>query len=533
MWATTHDASPEFAGLPRLEVPLGLHATGRQGLEGLGRRVEELDGDGVAGDEPADPVGDRVEHLSSVELGQDRLGDLQQLALAAELALEGDRLCAKAFGAIRVGDRLGREARVDHEQAQVVVGEAVQTEHREHDHAQHLVVEDHRCEEHRFGKVVLPSRDRMRPRIGCRIPEVLGQAMLCDPAGDALAHGHPQLVRRLVDVLADLADHRDRQQVAADDPVDPHVVIVDELPQLGGDREPDLLDVGQPVEPRPELLDRLELGGPRRHPLVVLRLPDRHAGLRRELADRVELVGRPLMRPIVVDGQEAEDLRVIEQRRDADRVEALLDDRVSYVGAVRVVAKTDREQRSSRRDGAARQRLAGRFPNAREVCARQPTADLGDGDSTVTLEEHRATVALEQAHRVVDEIGQDAIEIEPAADVAGDAPEGLDAVEVLGGLRGPSRRAHDRAETVGKDPGDVQIALAQRPRGLADDVKKAPRLAASGDDGSQLGAPGPEDRDGRVPRFVGDEHRRRRPAPRPVSACREPQRLAEDPRRGR
>ena len=171
------------------------------------------------------------------------------------------------------------------------------------------------------------------------------------------------------------------------------------------------------------------------------------------------------------------------------------------------------------------------FADAREIGARQPTADLGDGESTVTLEEDRAAIPLEQPHRVIDETREDAIEIEPAADVAGDATEGLDAVEVLGGLRGSSGRAHDRAEPVGKDSGDVEIALAQRSRGLADDMEQAPRLAASGDRGSQLGTPRPEDRVDGVPRVVGDEHGRGRPAPCPVPAGREPQRLAEDPRR--
>ena len=104
--------------------------------------------------------------------------------------------------------------------------------------------------------------------------------------------GDPELVGRLVDVLADLALHRDRDEVLADEPVDAGVVVVDELAQLGRDRLADLGDARQPAEPRPELLDRLELGGPGRHPLVVLRGPDRDARLGRQRPDRVELVGR-------------------------------------------------------------------------------------------------------------------------------------------------------------------------------------------------------------------------------------------------
>ena len=49
-----------------------------------------------------------------------------------------------------------------------------------------------------------------------------------------------ELLGRLVDVLADLALHRDRDQVLAAEPVDADVVVVDELAQLGRDREADL-----------------------------------------------------------------------------------------------------------------------------------------------------------------------------------------------------------------------------------------------------------------------------------------------------
>ena len=62
-----------------------------------------------------------LEDRRGVERRQDRLGDLEQLALAAQLALERRRLLAQALGRVGVGHRLGGEAGVDHEQAQVVV----------------------------------------------------------------------------------------------------------------------------------------------------------------------------------------------------------------------------------------------------------------------------------------------------------------------------------------------------------------------------------------------------------------------------
>ena len=92
------------------------------------------------------------------------------------------------------------------------------------------------------------------------------------------------------------------------EPIDPDVVVVDELAQLGRDRQADLGDARQPVQPRAELLDRLELGGPGRHPLEVLGGPDRDARLGRQRADGVELVRGPVVRPVVVDVEQAEEL---------------------------------------------------------------------------------------------------------------------------------------------------------------------------------------------------------------------------------
>ena len=72
------------------------------------------------------------------------------------------------------------------------------------------------------------------------VGQVLGDAMLGDPAGDALADAHVQLAEVLVGVLADLAVPGDRHDVVAVDPVDAHVVVVDELAQLGADGRADL-----------------------------------------------------------------------------------------------------------------------------------------------------------------------------------------------------------------------------------------------------------------------------------------------------
>ena len=205
-----------LARLPRLEVVGGVDAARRQRRQQAARRIDDLDRDVVADDQPAEPVGDALEDAPRVERGQDRFGDLQELALAAQLLLERERLLAQPLGRVGVGHRLGGEAGVDDEQAQVVVGELVEPELREDEDAEDLVVEHHRRQEHRFVEVVLGPGDGVGPRIGRGVAEDLGDPVLRDPAGDALAQRDAQLVGRLVDVLADLALHRDRDEVVAD-----------------------------------------------------------------------------------------------------------------------------------------------------------------------------------------------------------------------------------------------------------------------------------------------------------------------------
>ena len=232
---------------------------------------------------PPEPLGDALEDGAAIEGGQDRLGDREELALAADLALERGRLLAQPLGRLGVGHRLGGEARVDDEQPQVVVagtGGAPASRGR-----------GRRGPRPRRSSAPGASTRRGRPRSpgSCwragrwRRPAGSGR---CGAAATQPVMPSPsvdlELVRRLVHVLADLALHRDRDEVVADEPVDADVVVVDELAQLGRDGHADVAHAGQVVQPRPELLDRLELGGPRRHPLEVLGGPDRDARLRRQ-----------------------------------------------------------------------------------------------------------------------------------------------------------------------------------------------------------------------------------------------------------
>ena len=144
------------------------------------------------------------------------------------------------------------------------------------------------------------------------------------------------------------------------------------------------------------------------------------------------------------------------------------------------------------------------------------------------LEEDGGAVALEQDHRVVDEAGQDPIEVEPAADVARDAPERLGSMEEVRDLVGALGAADHRADGVRRDPGDVEVARTERAGGLADDVEDAPRLARTGDRHGQLGAAVGEDRQ-RVVRPALEQDARHRAASGPVPAGGQFERLAEDP----
>ena len=76
---------------------------------------------------------------------------------------------------------------------------------------------------------------------------------------------------------------------------------------------------------------------------------------------------------------------------------------------------------------------------------------------------------------MVDEAGQDPVEVEPAADVAGDPAQRLGPMEQMGDLLGAAGAADDRAEAVGDDAGDVEVARAERAARLADDEQDAPR----------------------------------------------------------
>ena len=280
------------------------------------------------GTRPARRRDDLVQDDVRVERGEDRLGHAQQLALAAELALERRRLLSELLGGVGVGHRLGGQRGVDLEQSQVVARELVEPELGEDDDAHDALLEDHRRDEHRLVDGV-GARDGLGAVVGVGVGQVLRDAVRGHPAGDALADLEAELVLDLVGVLADVAAPGDRQAVVADDAIDAHVVVVDELLELDRDGHADLAHAAHPVEPRAELLDRLELRRPARHLGVGAGILDGDAGLRGEGLERLQLRARPRPMSVVVEDEHAERSAFGDERRHGDRVEALLDDRLA------------------------------------------------------------------------------------------------------------------------------------------------------------------------------------------------------------
>ena len=129
-----------------------------------------------------------------------------------------------------------------------------------------------------------------------------------------------------------------------------------------------------------------------------------------------------------------------------------------------------------------------------------------------TTQEHRRAVALEQDHGVVDQAGQDAVEVEPAADVAGHPAEGLGSVDEVGDLLLASSDADDRAERVGDDGEVVDHERVGIVVVVGHDEEDAPRSVAAGDGHRDLGPLAGQDRDGDPLARIGDDRDGDRPA---------------------
>ena len=89
---------------------------------------------------------------------------------------------------------------------------------------------------------------------------------------------------------------------------------------------------------------------------------------------------------------------------------------------------------------------------------------------------------------MVGEAVEDLVEVEPAADVAGDPPERVRALQLMrhvGGRRGGPDDAADRG---GRDPDQLPLRLGRRIGPAPDEEQDAPRLRVAGDRGGDLDA---------------------------------------------
>ena len=78
---------------------------------------------------------------------------------------------------------------------------------------------------------------------------------------------------------------------------------------------------------------------------------------------------------------------------------------------------------------------------------------------------------------MVDETGQDLVEVEPAADVAGDAAQGVGPMEVVGDLVGRSAGADDRPDARGDRAKEVGVDGRGIGAGVGSDDEDAPERA--------------------------------------------------------
>ncbi len=160
----------------------------------------------------------------------------------------------------------------------------------------------------------------------------------------------------------------------------------------------------------------------------------------------------------MVDVEHAEEIGAVEKRRGAQRVEAFLDDRGSNAFAAWVVAVADGEQRPTGRDRGARQRPRRDLADAREVGRGQAATDLRDRMPIGPQQEDSAAVAFEQDHRVIDQPGQDPVQVESRTDIAGHPAERLRPMQEVRDFVSAACAGDERTHGVGDDPGDIDVA---------------------------------------------------------------------------
>ncbi len=457
------DPCRKFAVHRGMWIGLAVGTLRRQWHQGSGPRVAHLDGERVVPDEPAQPIRDLVQDRSRIEGREDRLRDVEQLALAPKLPLEGGRLRPQALVHVGVRHGLGGDARVALEQAEVVVAELVEAAAGERDDPQHPVLEDEWRQEQRLVERFGP-RDVLGSGIDRGIRQVLGDAVGRHPARDPFADPASDEIRRLVEVDLVGRMEGDGDQVLTVEPVDTDVVVVDEAAQLRGHRGGDLGDRGQAGEAGAELVDRLQLGGPASEVRVLLGGPDRDGGLRREGRHRLEVGGRPGPGPVMTEIQHPDRIIAVEERRGADRVEALLHHGRPERPASHVVAVGRHEQRPALVDCIRRKGGRRGVTDRGEVRGRQTARQLRDDAAVRLADDDAGAIRREHDHRVVHDPAQRLVEVEAPARVHGDLSQRF------GTMQGGRRRVQLRRRPDGRSeqgsrrlqPGHGLIAGGER-----------------------------------------------------------------------
>ena len=102
------------------------------------------------------------------------------------------------------------------------------------------------------------------------------------------------------------------------------------------------------------------------------------------------------------------------------------------------------------------------------------------------MDVHSGAITLEEDHGVVDQAGEDAVEVEPAADVPCHPPQGLGAVEEVGDLLLAPDDADDGTDGVGEDRDQVAIGGTEAVAGRSDDKQASPGSVATRDGRCEL-----------------------------------------------
>ncbi len=286
--------------------------------------VDAVDRQVVVAHHRLQAVGNRLQHVGTVERRQQALVDLEQAALRLQLARQLGRLQLQPLVGAGIGHGLRRVAGKDRHRLQVVVAELVVPQLRQGDHAHRSALEQHRHHQHRLLDVI-GALDGESARVVQRVVGEDRLAVLGHPAGEgALADVHAQGFLEVA-VTQQPIGERDRlaDAVLPLHRIDADVVICGQGAGLGHDRIGDGLDIGQAVQPGRQVLDGANTGRLVGHGPIQPRIADGDRRLVGEGLRQRQLVFRPFVIARVVEAQQAHGAVVDDERHQADRLDPL------------------------------------------------------------------------------------------------------------------------------------------------------------------------------------------------------------------